>query len=488
MIALTVEPEPLPPDTESPQPPRKRGEADLSLLEDRFPQWGRISRGTAAFGAGLALLFAFASFMPLWHTDVWGHLTYGRWIVEHRTVPETEPLLPLCEGVRFVDTAWLSQVLGYLAEKALGVTVLQFLFAAGVTLSLGIMGVLVARRTQSLAAASIAVLTFLIVDYQQLIIARPQLSGLVCFVTLFGILTSPVWRGVYWLAVPAMFTLWANLHGSFPMGLVLMACFVAGRAFDVYRRTGVRKALWQDGQLRRHFLLLQLSAAAVLINPYGLQIYFETVRVAMNRNLLDLVDWDPLTLRMSQGKAAAFALIGLVIALRVSPKRVTVSEALALIVFGLGACWSSRIIVWWAPVCAYCIAIHTAAALRRWQQWDLAEEPKRSGLSTVALLGILWIAFAYSPFGMRVLHGAPKSPEDAAARLQRSVSLQTPSPPRVTSGASSRRAVLQYLRDRRLPPLGRPAGHEMVRQFPCPPHPPRSLGRLPANHRRRDRL
>ena len=66
--------------------------------------------------------------------------------------------------------------------------------------------------------------------------------------------------------------------------------------------------------------------------------------------------------------------------------------------------------------------------------------PKRSGLSTVAMLGVMWIAFAYSPFGMRVLHGAAKSPEEAAQRMQRSASIQTPI------------AASQYLKEH--PPVG----------------------------------
>jgi hypothetical protein len=426
MIALTVEPESKSPDVETPEPPRKRGEADLSLLEDRFPQWARVTRSTAGLAAALSALFILASFLPLWHTDVWGHLSYGRWIVQNQSVPETEPLLPLLEGVRFIDTAWLSQVAAYLAEERLGVTALQFLFAASITFCTAALSVLAARRTGSNLAGAIAAGTFLFVDYQQLIIARPQLAGMVCFMIVFAMLNSLRWRSAWWFAMPVTFALWANLHGSFPMGLVLIACFVAGRAFDLVRRTGGTKALWRDATLRRRFLLLQLCAAAALLNPYGLQIYLETFRVAFNRNLQDLVDWDPLTLRMSQGKAAAMALLALLVVLRFSPRRVTAAEAFSLALFGLGACYSSRIIVWWAPVVAWSIALHAEAALRKWRRFDSRPPARRSGLSTVAMLGLMWIAFAYSPFGLRVIHGAPKTPEESAARLKRSVSDQTP--------------------------------------------------------------
>ena len=198
MIALTVEPESKQPEVETPEPPRRKGEADLSKLEDRAPEWAKVSRSTAGLAAALSAVFILASYLPLWHTDVWGHLTYGRWIVQNRQLPETEPFLPLFEGVRFIDTAWLSQVAGYLAEQRLGVTVLQFLFAASITFCAATLCVLASRRAGSNLAGLIAAGTFLFVDYQQLIIARPQLAGMVCFTAVFAMLSSLRWHQSFW--------------------------------------------------------------------------------------------------------------------------------------------------------------------------------------------------------------------------------------------------------------------------------------------------
>ena len=77
------------------------------------------------------------------------------------------------------------------------------------------------------------------VPYQQLIIARPQLAGMVCFTIVLAILTALRWRKLFWVMMPVTFALWANLHGSFPMGLLLIGCFVAGRAVD--RRAPIRQ-------------------------------------------------------------------------------------------------------------------------------------------------------------------------------------------------------------------------------------------------------
>jgi hypothetical protein len=425
MIALTVEPEHPAPESEAVAPPeRGRGEPDLSVLEDRAPEWAKLSRRTAILTAICCFLFLACSYQPLWHTDVWGHLSYGRWIWQHEVLPQTEPLLPLCEGVPFVDTAWLSQLIGYGMNQAFGTAGLQFLFAATIVACCVMIGGAVLRRTGSLAWAIVAVATFTVVDYQQLIIARPQHAGLVCFVVTLMLLTAETWSKWTWIGLPVLFAAWANLHGSFPMGLLLIACFAAGRAFDVYRRTGQFVAVIKDTNVRRYVLAFQLAAIATLLNPYGLRIDLEILKISGNRNLQDLVDWDALTLRMMQGKTAAAAVLALIIAYRLSPRRVSTANALALAVFGCGALWSSRIIVWWAPLVAYELALHGAAITARIR--DRVPAAKPSGLCSVASVGLVWIAFAYSPFGIRVLHGAPPTAEAAALRFRHSVSPQTP--------------------------------------------------------------
>ncbi|MFG0296101.1 MAG: hypothetical protein ACF8PG_09370, partial [Maioricimonas sp. JB045] len=46
---------------------------DLSVLQDRIPDWLRLSRAVAVLTAVLGVVFVMASYHPLWHTDVWGH-------------------------------------------------------------------------------------------------------------------------------------------------------------------------------------------------------------------------------------------------------------------------------------------------------------------------------------------------------------------------------------------------------------------------------
>ncbi len=412
-------PPPTETETQPDTSPSTRPEIpNASLLEDRMPAWFRITKTAALLSVLLLAAFTFLSFRPLWHTDVWGHLAYGReiWQSGLQVLWGNEPLMPLAKGVPFVDTAWLSQIIGYISYEAFGVTALQFLYASSLTLCLGLLAWRFYHRTGDALVTLLGLAAFAGVAWQQMFVnspgfynpaamIRPQLAGWLCFIAVFVSLTSRRWSKGYWVLIPAIFALWANLHGSFLMGLVMLGCFTLGRAIDIERRTHRIGAVFKDPVTGRYFLLLELSAAAVLLNPYGLQIYSAVLEISHSPNLRYLVEWDPLTLRMNQGIATAFAALVLMFLYRWSPRRVKSSEVLLLAVFGGMALYYSRVLTWWAPIAAYYLVLHGHAVLKRDQQTKPHKEPLRaSSVSTVACLGLLWIAFAVTPFGEKVLH------------------------------------------------------------------------------------
>jgi hypothetical protein len=363
---------------------------------------------------------------PVYHTDVWGHLAYGRWIAEHGRLPQSEPLLPLSAGVPMIDTAWLSQVVGYAMYRQFGVTSVQFLYAAPITLAFALLLWGVLRRTgRSVIAGLVALGTFGWVNYQQLLIVRPQLNGLMMFVALLVLMNTCRRRSVLWIVVPLMFAAWANLHGSWIVGLTLLAAMCVGHAIDLVRRTGSLGTALSAGSVRRLAALGGVAAVAVLLTPYGVRLYEGVFAISGNPNLQPLVEWQPLTLRMSQGRAAAAAVLGLMFAWRVSPRRVTTTEVLLLIGLGGAALWSSRMLHWWAPVSAWYLALHAAAITRRFCPRP-RRETTRSGMAAAVCVVTASGLLLASPFGMTLLRGQPETPGQRAALLVRSTSPQTP--------------------------------------------------------------
>ncbi|MCA9071009.1 MAG: hypothetical protein KDA84_18910, partial [Planctomycetaceae bacterium] len=404
---------------------------DISVLEDRMPGWFRSTRSFAAITTVLLVLFLYLNHRPLWHTDVWGHLSYGRaiWDSGLGVLYGDEPLMPLSKGVRFVDTAWLSQLIGYGVMEVFQEPGLQMLFALAITTGMGILAWRFYQRSRSTLVTLLGLGALLVVGWQQLFVnnpnfvlpsalIRPQIAGWVCFVILLSCLTARKWRTAYWGLIPALFAVWTNLHGSFLVGLTLIGCFLVGRGIDIERRTKKLGALFQDRWMRRYFLLLELSAVAVLLNPYGLQIYSAVLEVSSNPNMAGLIEWDPLTLRADQGQALAFAALVLMFLYRWSPRRVQSSEVLSLIAFGGLTFYYSRFMVWLAPLVAYSMVLHGHAVLKRDRKRRPEPKPElRTSLNTVVCLGLLWIMFAFTPFSSHVLHGHEVKPSKTMGPL-----------------------------------------------------------------------
>lgn len=360
--------------------------------------WGRFALFT-----GCATFFIYLSHRPLWHTDLWGHLAYGRLIVIRGAIPTTEPLMPLCQGVPFIDFSWLSQVIGRAAARGHGVEALQFLYACAVTACIGLVAGCSLRKTGSAGAAALAAAVYVAVDWQQLAIMRPQLAGCACFLSVFALATNRSWRGTVAsfrltaLAAMLLFAAWANLHGSFLIGLALLAGFVCGRAIDLWRRTGRWRAVFGDRRVRRSVIVLILAAAACLLNPYGWRIYAAAWELSSNANLRDLVEWQPLAWWMWQTRIALVVSLGLLVLYALTPRRISATEILLLVGLGGAMLVASRMIVWWGPLADYYASVQAAAVTRRWR-------PARPGrvsarLSVAPALVVSVCALLLTPVG-----------------------------------------------------------------------------------------
>jgi hypothetical protein len=374
--------------------------ADASLLEDKFPEWFRISAAAAGLVALVSFTYLLFNLRPLWHTDLWGHLSYGRHIWNSGAIPSTEPLMSLAVGSSFVDSSWLCQLMGYGVWLVGGKAALASGFGAVVALALGLILFRVHNRTRSGLFATFAFGLTVWINWHQLAIIRPQAIGFLMFCGLLCVLMRRDWSKTNWWLVPGMFALWANIHGSFVVGLGLLGCFTLGRAIDVVCRSGKPAALLHDVKVRRLLLLTELAAVATLINPYGLGLYAPVLTFGSHPNLASIIEWQPLTISMAQGQAAAVAVLLLFFAYRLSPRRVASAEVLALTIFGASALWTSRMVLWWAPLAAVLIALHGAAAWRKWRGLELSFEPApRASMWTIVSIGISLVVFQLSHVG-----------------------------------------------------------------------------------------
>jgi hypothetical protein len=118
---------------------------------------------------------------------------------------------------------------------------------------------------------------------------RPQMVSYFFLALLLVLLTVGRRRRGVLLTVPILFVVWANMHGSYLLGLLLLALEAA--ATLVPRRLG-RVAVVDPLQKRDALFLLIASFLATFINPFGPSVYRSALGVTLNPTIRSLiVEW-----------------------------------------------------------------------------------------------------------------------------------------------------------------------------------------------------
>jgi hypothetical protein len=387
----------------------------------------------------LGAVFLFFTSLPLWHTDIWGHLDFGRWILQHRCLPDREPFCQFSDPQpESLHSCWLSQAVWYglyhcgellaggdaVRQMEGGVEMLRVMHALLAVLRCGLFLAAFRRLTGSMPLACAGVGLLLLLSPGHFSVLRPQMFGEVIFAGLVLALSRPVLSVPALLALPALMALWANLHGSFLIGLALMGACLAGRGIEAIRarRFYNPMALLVDPQVQRLFVTLALSAAAIaVLNPDGPSIYEHTFSVARHPNIATMDEWKPLDFSAKWGGHWPYlaSVAVLVISQFLSPRWYSPTAWLLILGLGLTPCLQQRMMVWWVPVVPWVVLPlwQATGQLLPWtwlHHQSLPTFKKTLLAGTVVALAVLWSA----PVGW-LLNGRPRP-------LERSISAGTP--------------------------------------------------------------
>ncbi|GAC1458823.1 MAG: hypothetical protein NVSMB8_07870 [Candidatus Limnocylindrales bacterium] len=222
----------------------------------RAPSLGRVSLlvpiiAATAFGAASVAL-------PLGDNDVFWHLATARETIAHGLV-RTDLFSWTVIGQPVPTDQWLGQLLWYGAYLAAGWSGILGLRAAAVALLAGLI-VWSALREQPRAPLLAVVASLPALALSRLIsVERPELLGFVCFAALVPLLRSARSGSRRALvALPLLIALWADLHGSFALGVVLVVLVcVEGALLDI------------PGRRRGYLLAAAAAVGATLITPAG---------------------------------------------------------------------------------------------------------------------------------------------------------------------------------------------------------------------------
>jgi hypothetical protein len=399
--------------------------------------------------AVVGVVFVLVSHVHLWHTDVWGHVRYGQWMVEHRAIPDREPFCPWWDGrIPFTQFYTLTQLAMYevyhLGERLAGgdevhrmmggVDMLRLLHASLTAGRLAVLLFVFRRLAGSWRLALIGLLATVMLDFLTWSVFRPQTFAQLGFAVLLLPLSRPVLSRRALLLIPLLLVIWANGHGSYVVAFALLATILAGRLIEVVTE---QNAPWNDPQTLRLSAVLAITLIAVgLLNPYGFELYSRTMQFASHPSLQGGVgEWKPLAFVWGWGTdsdaglhwifiASLLVLVATQLASRLpmKPHRLAV-----LLLFGLGISLQQRFAIWWAVIVPWVLMPQWVELAKEWPAWLTPAPSVPSFRKTAVAVLLLFALFMWSaPAGWFISGPTALGPSPTDPNQPFSLSVGTP--------------------------------------------------------------
>ena len=217
--------------------------------------------------------------------DTYWHLATGQWMLTHGRVPHEDVFSFPHAGQPWVTHEWLSELLMALAFRAGGWSGLLVLYAAVAAGAAALFAGALGRSLKGLTLIVTLVLAFACASGSLLI--RPHLLVMPILVlwTVELLAAREAGRAPR-LFMAALMLLWANLHGSYLLGFVLMAPLALEAL--VAARPGDRAKV-----VREWGLVGLLSAGATLATPHGLAGILYPFQILSMSTLNAIQEWRP---------------------------------------------------------------------------------------------------------------------------------------------------------------------------------------------------
>jgi hypothetical protein len=255
-----------------------------------FFTFDRLLTTLVFLAIGLAALL-----MPA-QNDTWWQLRAGQemWLTRHVLLQDT--FSHTVYGAYWPNHEWLSQVLLYRVYATGGLPFLTIVAATAVIAA----WVLVWRLTPGSTRSRFLLTSLAIVSATTIWSPRPQVLSLLLLALTITLLSV---RRYFWL--PAVFLLWANLHGAVVMGVLVLAA-------------ALMATLLED---RKAFPRLAFASVccllATLATPLGLTFWTEIPKSLARIRQLGIEEWAPprlTNLSLIPFWLIAVALVGLMVA------------------------------------------------------------------------------------------------------------------------------------------------------------------------------
>jgi hypothetical protein len=348
-------------------------------------------------------IFAFVNTHPIRPHDFWWHLAVGRDIVTTQQIPQTDiySYTRLGEPYPSYNIFWFMEVFLFVVYRAGGpiLTILtqSFLITSAYIVILWISY----RKSQSWRTAAFGVLFAAAMGFGNWNVRPQAITYLLGAMIFLGITEYRLTKKKFWLALfPAVMIVWVNSHGSFPIGLALIGCWIADEAWNILINR-FRKHAWDLKPIFPSVFAFVVSALACLVNPLGLGIITYLGGMAGNTTVQNnILEWMPPTLNSLEGGIFYVGLLLLAVLMAESPKRPNFFEVITFLLFGVLGIKYIRGVVWFGLVIGPVAAVHLAALFTQlgWGKPPARQTASVRHLNLIFLLALVFLGFISLPW------------------------------------------------------------------------------------------
>ena len=283
-------------------------------------------------------IFAFVNTHPIRPHDFWWHIAVGRDILLEKSIPQVDiySYTRLGQPYPSYTMFWLMDVLLFSVYRV-GGPILTILFQSFLITTAYLLMLWIGYRvSRSWRTAAFGVLFAAAMGFGNWNV-RPQavtylFGGLIFLgITEFRLTQKRLWLGL----LPLVMMFWVNSHGSFPIGIALIGCWLADESWSILASKFHQKT-WNLKPILPAVAGLVMAALACLLNPRGLGIIAYLGGMAGNTTVQNnILEWMPPTLSSLEGGIFFVGLMLLAVLLALSPRRPAFFEIVTFLLFGL---------------------------------------------------------------------------------------------------------------------------------------------------------
>jgi len=248
--------------------------------------------------------------------DLARHLRLGELMLSHHAPLRTDVFSHTAAGKPFLAFEWGSEVAYATAERLGGLAMVSVLAGLVLALTFALLARFMVRRGGDPLMAYLVSMAAAVLSAGHWL-ARPHLFTLLFVVVLLDLLDRER-PAPLWLFAP-LFAVWANFHGGFSYGFILIGAFLAGDLLEAWQAADPHPRL---ASARNRALALGVAILSTLANPHGIGLlvhvggFFGQQAILRQTNEFQSPDFHTIN-----GKLFLLALLGVIAALALCPRR-----------------------------------------------------------------------------------------------------------------------------------------------------------------------